>query len=70
MTTTRDEILRLIDELDEPALDDLLDYLRWLLEPEDDPLTPEEQARVEAGKAKIARGDYTTLEELRHKLDL
>ena len=68
--TTRDDLLHLVDELDEDAVGELLDYAHWLAANEDEPLTEEERARVQAGKAEIARGDYVTLEELRHKLDL
>ena len=68
--TTKDELLHLVDELNEDAVGELLDYAHWLAADEDEPLTDEERARVEAGKAEIARGDYVTLEELRRKLSL
>jgi hypothetical protein len=67
--TTKDDLLHLVDELDEDAVGELLDYAHWLSQPEDT-LTEEEQARVEAGKAEIANGDYVSLEELRRKLAL
>jgi hypothetical protein len=67
--TTKDELLHLVDQLDEGAVGELLDYAHWLSQPEDT-LTDEERAMVEAGKAEIAAGDYVTLEELRHKLAL
>lgn len=67
--TTRDELLHLVDDLDETAVGELLDYAHWLSEPEDT-LTDEERARVEAGKAELARGDYVTLDDLRGELDL
>jgi len=68
--TTRDDLLHLVDALDEDAVGELLDYAHWLAADDDEPLTEEESARVEAGKAEIARGDYVTLEELRRKLSL
>jgi hypothetical protein len=48
--------------LDEAAADELLEYAQWLAAEEDEPLTDEERARVEAGEAEIRRGDYVTLE--------
>jgi hypothetical protein len=65
--TTKDELLHLVDELDEDAQAELLDYALWLAQPEDT-LTPDELARVEAGKTEIAQGDYVRLEDLRGKL--
>lgn len=67
--TTKDDLLHLVDELDEAAMEELLDYAYWLSEPEDT-MTADEQARVEAGKAEIASGHSVSLEELRRKLDL
>lgn len=67
--TTKDDLHHLVDELDAAAADELLEYAQWLLEPEDT-LTDEEAARVDMGKAEIARGEYITLQELRRKLDL
>jgi hypothetical protein len=67
--TTRDELHHLVDALNDAAADELLEYAHWLLEPTDT-ATPEELARIETGKAELARGEYVTLEELRRKLDL
>jgi hypothetical protein len=69
VTTTKDELHQLVDELDEDAQAELLDYALWLTQPADT-LTPDELALVEAGEAEIARGDYVSFMELRHKLDL
>jgi ABC-type molybdate transport system ATPase subunit len=67
--TTKDDLLHLVDELDEDAVGELLDYAHWLSQP-GDTLTGGERTRVEAGKAEIASGDFVTLEELRRKLAL
>jgi hypothetical protein len=67
--TTKDDLHHLVDELDDDAVGELLDYAQWLSQPEDT-LTDEERARVETGKAEIASGDYVSLEELRRKLAL
>src|SRR5258708_2065306 len=69
LMTTKADLHNLVDELDEDAVGELLDYAHWLSQPEDT-LTDEEQVRVDVGKAEIARGDYVTLEELRRKLAL
>jgi hypothetical protein len=66
--TVKDDLHQLVDQLDEAAVDELLDYARWLAAEEDEPLTDEERARVEAGEAEIRRGDYVSLEDLKRRL--
>jgi hypothetical protein len=66
--TTKDDLHHLVDELDEDAVGELLEYAQWLSADEDGPLSEEELARVREGDAAIAAGDYVTLEELRRKL--
>jgi hypothetical protein len=68
--TVKDDLHHLVDQLDEPAADELLDYARWLAAEEDEPLTDEERARVEAGEAEIRRGDDVSLEDLKRRLGL
>ncbi len=68
--TVRDDLHQLVDQLDEAAADELLDYARWLAAEEDEPLTDEERARVEAGEAEIRRGDYVRLEDVKRRLGL
>lgn len=67
MASAKDELRRLVDRLDEENAREALDYLRWSTEPTES-LTDEEISRVHAGADEIARGDYTTLEELRREL--
>ena len=59
--TIKDDLHHLVEELDEDAADELLEYARWLAAEEDEPLTEEQLARVEGGEAEIRRGDYMTL---------
>jgi len=66
--TIRDDLHQLVDKLDEAAADELLEYARWLQSEEEEPLTDEDRARVEAGEAEIGRGDYVTLEDLKNRL--
>jgi len=66
--TVKDDLHHLVDELDEAAADELLEYAQWLTAEEDEPLTDEERARVEAGEAEIRRGDYVILADLHQRL--
>ncbi len=65
--TTKDDLHHLVDELDDAAADELLDYAQWLRQPTD-VLTDEERGRVEAGEAEIRSGDFVTLDDLRRQL--
>lgn len=60
--TVKDDLHHLVDQLDEAAADELLEYARWLIAEEDEPLSDEERARVEAGEGEIRRGDHVRLE--------
>lgn len=66
--TTKDELHQLVDELDEDAISELLEYAQWLAADEDEPLSEEEMVRVREGEAAIAAGDYVTLENLRRQI--
>ena len=67
-TTTQEELHRLIDGMDEVDAEEALDYLRWMLSDQPETLTAEELAEVEAGEAAIARGEFLTLDDLKHEL--
>ena len=67
---TKDELHELVDQLDEEAVDELLEYAQWLAAEEDEPLTDEELARVEAGEAELRRGESVTLDDLKRRLGL
>ncbi len=68
--TTKDDLHHLVDQLDEAAADELLEYAQWLAAEEDEPLGDEGLARVETGEAEIRHGDYVTLEDLKRRLEL
>lgn len=68
--TVKDDLHHLVDQLDEEAADELLEYARWLATEEDEPLTDEELARVEAGEAELRRGESVSLEDLKRRLEL
>ena len=63
--TVKEDLHQLVDQLDEGAENELLEYGRWLAAAEDAPLSEDKLAHVEAGEAEILRGDYVTLEDLR-----
>jgi hypothetical protein len=65
--TVKDDLHHLVDELDEDAVGELLEYAQWVSADEDEPLTADELARVQEGEAAIAAGDYVTLEELHRR---
>ena len=68
--TSKDDLHHLVDELDEEAVGELLEYAQWLAAEEDEPLTDEELARVEAGEAELRRGESVTLDDLKRRLRL
>lgn len=63
----REELYRLIGLRSDEEVEDVLRYVQWLRADEEE-ITDEELAAVEAGEREIARGDYVTLEELRRSL--
>ena len=70
MATTKDELVGRVRDLDDEGTADVLDYVRWLLSDEDDPLTAKERSEVEQAEGEVARGDYVTLDDLERKLGL
>jgi hypothetical protein len=68
MSTSREAIYRLVDELPDTLLPEIERYLAALRDDpvlrafmdaleDDEPLTPEEIAAIEEGKAELARGE-------------
>jgi len=79
MSTSREAVHRLVDELPDTLLPEIERYLAALRDdpvlrafmeaPEDDePLTPEEIAAIEEGKAEIARGEGIPWETVEARL--
>lgn len=66
MSATKAALHVAIDEMSDQDADDLLDYLNLLAEADD--LTDDEAGELDAGLQEIARGEYTTLDELRRDL--
>lgn len=68
MATAKEQLIELVRDLDEDGAAEVLDYVRWLLSDEGEPLTAEERSEVERAEAEMASGDYT-LDELDGHLD-
>ena len=63
--TAKEELHKLIDDLDDVDVAEVLAQVRWLLS-DGDMLSPEELEMVREGEEQVARGEYVTLAELRH----
>ncbi len=62
--TIRENVHQIVDTLPDERLEDVLDYLAELSEP-DEPLTKETRAAIEEGLNDIRNGRTITLEEYR-----
>jgi hypothetical protein len=67
--TVRENVHQLVDTLPEDRLNDVLDYLEELGEP-DEALSVETQAAIEEGLDDIRNGRTITLEEYRRTRNL
>ncbi len=81
LVTAKERLHRLVDGLSETEADEALEYIvsrhedrdgftRWLAShPEDDePLTPQDEEAIAQGRADIAAGRLTSLEEIKREL--
>ena len=62
--SARDELHKLIDELDDIDAEEVLAHLQRLLS-DGDTLSDEALEQIRRGEEEIARGEYVTLDELR-----
>ena len=67
--SSKDELRRLIDHMDDRWVDDVVDYVRWLQQ-DTDTLTPDEWQRVQHGGRQIAQGDRVNLKDWRRQHDV
>ena len=67
--SSRDELRRLIDHMDDRWVDDVVDYVRWLQQ-DTETLTPDEWQRVQHGERQIAQGDHVNLKDWRRQHDV
>ena len=62
---TREEIKKVIDTLPEEALEGVLDYVRFIQEPEEVEPTEEEIKAIARGKEEIARGEVVRWRDIK-----
>lgn len=64
--SSKDELLRLIEHMDNRWVDDVADYVRWLQHAADT-LTPGESEHVKRGEQELAQGDRVSLRDWRRQ---
>jgi predicted transcriptional regulator len=62
---TREEIKKVIDTLPEEALEGVLDYVRFIQEPEEVEPTEEDIKAIARGKEEIARGEVVRWRDIK-----
>ncbi len=67
--SSKEELRRLIEHLDDRWVDDVADSVRWLQQ-DTDTLTPDEWQRVQHGERELAHGDRVSLKDWRHQHDV
>jgi len=65
----REEIIKNLGTLSEDALEGVLEYIRFIQEPEEVEPTAEEIAIIARGKAEIASGDLVDWRDLKKELE-
>ena len=65
----REEIIKNLGTLSEDALEGVLEYIRFIQEPEEVEPTAEEIAIIARGKAEIASGDLIDWRDLKKELE-
>ena len=65
----REEIIKNLDTLSEEDLEGVLDYIRFIQEPEEVEPTGEEIAIIARGKEEIARGEVMPWQDITSKLN-
>ena len=65
----REEIIKNLNTLSEDALEGVLEYIRFIQEPEEVEPTAEEIAIIARGKEEIATGDLVDWRDLKKELE-
>ncbi len=65
----RKEIIKSLNNLSEDSLEGVLDYIRFIQEPEEVEPTAEEVAAIARGKREIARGEVVRWRDLKKELE-
>ena len=67
--SSKDELRRVIDHVDDRWVDDVVDYVPWLQQ-DTDTLTPDEWQRLQHGERQIAQDDRVNLKDWRRQHDV
>ena len=71
MATTREQIRELAERLKDEDTQEVLDYMRWLIEERDtDPLSDQERADLDEAEKERARGGGESLAKVKRDLGL
>jgi hypothetical protein len=71
MATTKDRIRELAERLKDEDAQEVLDYMRWLIEERDtDPLSDQERADLDEAEKERARGGGESLAKVKRDLGL
>ncbi len=65
----RKEIIKSLNNLSEDSLEGVLEYIRFIQEPEEVEPTAEEVAAIARGKREIARGEVVRWRDLKKELE-
>ncbi len=65
----RKEIIKSLNNLSEDSLESVLEYIRFIQEPEEVEPTAEEVAAIARGKQEIARGEVVRWRDLKKELE-
>jgi hypothetical protein len=65
----REEIIKALDALSEESLEGVLEYVKFIQEPEEVEPTAEEIAIIARGQAEIAQGNAVNWRDLKAELD-
>jgi hypothetical protein len=71
MATTKEKIRELAERLKDEDAQEVLDYMRWLIEERDtDPLSDQERADLDEAEKERARGGGESLAKVKRDLGL
>ncbi len=65
----REEIIKSLNNLSQDALEGVLEYIRFIQEPEEVEPTEEDVAAIARGKQEIARGEVVRWRDLKKELE-
>ena len=65
----REEIIKALDKLPEESLEGVLEYVKFIQEPEEVEPTAEEVTAIARGKQEIARGEVVRWRDLKKELE-